>query len=55
MKIKKLLLILLCFPMIGFGQDPLIQFPVNSNIKILYAGDYKKGELDVNILYKFAL
>ena len=36
--------------MIGFGQDPLIQFPVNSNIKILYA-DYKKGELDVNISF----
>ena len=31
-------------------QNALIQYPVNSNIKILYAGDYKKGELDVKIL-----
>ena len=30
-------------------QNELIQYPVNSNIKILYAGDYKKGELDVKI------
>ena len=28
-------------------ENELIQYPVNSNIKILYAGDYKKGELDV--------
>lgn len=88
---KKLLLVILCLPLIGFGQDDcgekpkkpvnqsardykewrakynlwiqckekadealqqnaLIQYPVNSNIEILYAGDYKKGELDVNIL-----
>jgi len=31
-------------------QNELIQYPVNSNIKILYTGDYKKGELDVKIL-----
>ena len=30
-------------------ENELIQYPVNSNIKILYAGDYKKGELDVKI------
>ena len=30
-------------------QNELIQYPVNSNIKILYVGDYKKGELDVKI------
>ena len=31
-------------------QNELIQYPVNSNIEILYAGDYKQGELDVKIL-----
>jgi hypothetical protein len=31
-------------------QNELIQYPVNSNIKILYTGEYKKGELDVKIL-----
>ena len=31
-------------------QNELIQYPLNSNIKMLYAGDYKKGELDVEIL-----
>ena len=31
-------------------QNELIQLPVNSNIKILYVGDYKKGELDIKIL-----
>ena len=88
---KKILLMLLCMPMIGFGQDDcgekpekpfnksskefkewrakyklwiecnerddkvsqqneLIQYPLKSNIKILYEGDYKNGELDVTIL-----
>lgn len=31
-------------------QNELIQLPVNSNIKILYVGDYKKGELDIKLL-----
>ena len=88
---KKILLLLLYFSMIGFGQDDcgeqpdksfnksskdykewrakynlwieckeqddeasqqneLIQYPVNSNIMMLYEGEYKKGELDIKIL-----
>ena len=30
-------------------HNELIELPLNSNIKILYAGDYKKGKLDVKI------
>jgi hypothetical protein len=30
-------------------HNELIELPLNSNIKILYAGDYQKGELDVKM------
>ena len=31
-------------------QNELIQYSVDSNIEILYTGDYKTGELDVKML-----
>ena len=33
-------------------KNDLIQYPVDTNIEILYTGDYKKGELDVKMLNK---
>ena len=33
-------------------HNELIRYPVNSDIEILFAGDYKKGELDIGTLDK---
>ena len=45
------ILILSFFPyFLSAQKNELIQYPVDTNIEILYTGDYKKGELDVKIL-----
>lgn len=51
-ELKKMIRILILSFFASFlsaQQNELIQYPVNSNVKILYVGDYKKGELDVKI------
>ena len=46
----RILILSLFTSFLSAQQNELIQYPVNSNIKILYTGEYKKGELDVKIL-----
>lgn len=49
----RFLLALLVFPLSSNAcQNDLILLPSNSNISILYVGDYKKGEIDINLVNK---
>jgi hypothetical protein len=48
----RILILSLFTSFLSAQQNELIQYPVNTNIKILYVGDYKKGELDFKILNK---
>lgn len=47
------LIVLLVFPLWSNAyQKELITLPSNSDISILYVGDYKKGEIDINLMSK---
>jgi len=47
------LIVLLVFPLWSNAyQKELITLPSNSDISILYVGDYMKGEIDINLMNK---
>ena len=47
------LIVLLVFPLWSNAyQKELITLPSNSDINILYVGDYMKGEIDINLMNK---
>ena len=49
----KILILLFFVPVIlNTQQNELIKYPLDSDVEILYIGDYKKGELDVKIMNK---
>lgn len=49
----RILIVICLIPFFAKAQsNELINLPTNSDINILYAGDYKKGELDIKILEK---
>jgi len=46
----RILIILFIFPFfINAQNDDLIKYPQESDIEILYVGDYKKGEFDIRV------
>ena len=49
----RVLVVLLVFPLWSNAyQKELITLPSNSDISILYVGDYMKGEIDINLMNK---
>ena len=49
----KILILLFFVPVVlNTQQNELIKYPLDSDVEILYIGDYKKGELDVKIMNK---
>lgn len=47
------LIVLLVFPLWSNAyQKEFITLPSNSEISILYVGDYMKGEIDINLMNK---
>ena len=49
----KILILLFFVPVIlNTQQNELIKYPLDSDVEILYIGDYKKGELDVKTMNK---